>query len=82
MRINNPVTQHDELGSVTATDHHTATVAGDLDLADMNERLHASLTSVGTDDHHNQTHELQHGIGGTDTLATQRHFALSRLFGH
>ena len=44
-------TDHDNLVGVSTSDHHTATVAGDLNLADMAERLHASLTSVGNNDH-------------------------------
>lgn len=46
---------HDTLAGVSANDHHTPTVAGDLNLADLAERLHASLTSVGVGDHHTAT---------------------------
>lgn len=42
---------HDTLTGVSSADHHTAVVAGDLNLADLAERLHASLASVGATDH-------------------------------
>lgn len=32
--------------------HHTKTVASELNLADMAEKAHSSLTGVGADDHH------------------------------
>ena len=43
---------HSALSDVSANQHHTATVAGDLNLADMAERLHASTTSQTAFDHH------------------------------
>ena len=49
---------HDTLAGVSAADHHAATVAGDLDLADLNERLHGSLATVTSDQHHAQAHNL------------------------
>lgn len=42
---------HQDLAARGVSDHHTATVAGDLNLANMAERLHASLASVGVNDH-------------------------------
>ena len=32
--------------------HHTKTVASELNLADLAEKAHSSLTGVGSDDHH------------------------------
>ncbi|KKL75497.1 hypothetical protein LCGC14_2054320 [marine sediment metagenome] len=46
------VTDHARLTGVEATDHHTATVAGDINLADLAEKLHASLATVTTSQHH------------------------------
>ncbi len=60
------VTDHGNLTGVAAGDHHTATVAGDIALADLSEKLHASLASVGGDDHHNESHAvLSHSDGAT-----------------
>lgn len=42
---------HDILPGVSTADHHTATVAGDLNLADLAERSHLSLTPVTVNDH-------------------------------
>lgn len=80
MKIHNPITQHGELGGIGTTDHHTATVAGDLNLASLNEKAHASLTSVGVDDHHAKAHVAEHDISGADSLANAKHFALQTLF--
>jgi len=41
----------------TAADHHAATVAADLNLADLAERLHASLASIGATDHHTSSNQ-------------------------
>lgn len=42
---------HAALSDVTATDHHTATVAGDLNLADLAERDHDNLTNSDESSH-------------------------------
>ena len=41
-----------------AGDHHTATVAGDLNLNDLAEKDHASLTNVTAGQHHNAPSDL------------------------
>jgi len=41
-----------------ANAHHTPTVAGDLNLADLAEKAHDSLTGVTSDQHHPQAHTL------------------------
>lgn len=46
------VGSHDALSGVSTADHHTATVAGDLNLADLLEKNHASLESLTASDHH------------------------------
>ena len=43
---------HDVLTDVSTAQHHTATVAADLNLADLAERAHTSLTSVSANTHH------------------------------
>lgn len=45
------VGSHDALSGVSTSDHHVATVAGDLNLADLAERDHASITNVISTDH-------------------------------
>ena len=49
---------HDSIPGVSAADHHAATVAGDLDLADLNARAHADLSDAPADAHHAQTHTV------------------------
>lgn len=49
---------HAALSDVVATQHHTATVAADLDLADLNTRAHANLSDAPADAHHDQAHDL------------------------
>ncbi len=49
---------HSALPGVTTAQHHTATVAGDIDLADLNERLHGSLATVTSDQHHADAHTV------------------------
>lgn len=71
---------HDTIPGVSANDHHTATVAADINLNDLAEKLHASLAAPGSDDHHAQGHTARHNIGGADSLATAEHFALVALF--
>ncbi|MBA7518280.1 hypothetical protein ES705_10349 [subsurface metagenome] len=41
-----------------ANAHHTPTVAGDLNLADLAEKAHGSLTGVTSNQHHPQAHTL------------------------
>lgn len=64
----------------TASDHHAATVAGDLNLADLSERLHGSLATVTADQHHVENHRARHGLGSADGLILSTHFALFSLF--
>lgn len=86
MRFSRPSIDHVDLLNVGVSDHHIATVAGDLNLADMLERLHASLTSVGEDDHHPKGHtaashtdqastgaELQTLTNNSDAFGLHRH---------
>lgn len=43
---------HAALSGVAATQHHTATVASDLNLADLAARAHADLSDAPADSHH------------------------------
>jgi len=43
---------HNDLGSIGASDHHTKTTSSEINLADLNEKDHASLTNVLTSQHH------------------------------
>lgn len=45
---------HDTLPGVSTADHHTATVAGDLNLADLAVRAHGNLTGIVAADHHSE----------------------------
>lgn len=47
---------HAALSDRTATDHHTATVASDLNLADLAARAHSNLSDAPTDAHHSGAH--------------------------
>lgn len=76
------IPSHDVLPGVSTADHHTQTVAPDLNLADLAERLHASLATVTVDQHHTEAHTAAHDLGGADSLATAPQFALSRLWSH
>lgn len=67
---------HDTIPGVSASDHHTATVAGDLNLADMAARAHTNLSDAPADAHHTQTH------GGSNHTLDAITFAQIRLFGH
>ncbi len=49
---------HSALSDVSAAQHHTGTVAGDLNLADLAENLHASLATVGALDHHGSADQI------------------------
>lgn len=58
---------HDTIPGVSANDHHVPTVAGDLDLADLNARAHADLSDAPANAHHAAVHIIpSHG----DTTAT------------
>lgn len=61
---------HAALSDVVATQHHTATVGGDLNLADLAVRAHADLSDSPADAHHAQAHNL-------DTHAARAHADLS-----
>lgn len=58
---------HTSLSGVTATNHHTATVAADLALADLATRAHTDLSDAPADAHHSQGHNI---AGHSDTTAT------------
>lgn len=47
---------HASLTGVSTAQHHTATVAGDLNLADLAARAHADLSDSPFDAHHARTH--------------------------
>ena len=49
---------HNSLTNVTASQHHTKTVASELNLADMAEKSHDSLADVSPNQHHPQSHSL------------------------
>lgn len=61
---------HAALSDVTTAQHHTATVAADINLADLAARAHGDLSDSPTDAHHAQAHNL-------DTHATRAHANLS-----
>lgn len=46
---------HSAITGVTAAQHHTATVAGDLNLADMAARAHGDLSDAPANAHHTPT---------------------------
>ena len=50
------IPSHDVLSGVSVADHHAATLASDLNLADMAARAHADLSDSPADAHHNATH--------------------------
>lgn len=52
------VTTHAQLTGVEVTQHHTATVGGDINLADLAARAHTDLSDAPADAHHNQAHAL------------------------
>lgn len=58
---------HVGIAGVTATQHHTATVASDLNLADMAARAHADLSDAPTDAHHTQAHTVLSHSDGADS---------------
>lgn len=47
---------HSSLTGVAATQHHTATVGGDINLADLAVRAHANLSDAPADAHHATAH--------------------------
>lgn len=65
---------HAALTGVSAAQHHTATVAGDLNLADMAERDHVSLQSIAFNQHRaNATQaEIEAESGSTDVVTPER----------
>lgn len=64
------IPNHDVLPGVSTADHHTATVAGDLNLADLSARAHADLSDSPANAHHNLAHNL-------DSHPTRAHSDLS-----
>lgn len=59
---------HDSLTGISTADHHTATVGGDLNLADLNARAHADLSDSPGDAHHADLHQATHLSGGDDVI--------------
>ena len=57
---------HVALSDVTTAQHHTATVAGDLNLADLAARAHADLSDSPADAHHASTHTVLSHSDGAD----------------
>ena len=49
---------HGSISGVTTSQHHVATVAGDLNLADMAARAHGDLSDAPADAHHDQSHTI------------------------
>lgn len=47
------IPNHDVLPGVSSADHHAQTLAGDLDLADLNAKAHGDLTDVNATQHIN-----------------------------
>lgn len=58
---------HDNIPGVSANDHHTPTVAGDLNLADLAARAHGDLSDAPADAHHAQAHTV---VSHSDTTGT------------
>lgn len=69
---------HDSLSDVSVDDHHTQ--AHNLDTHAT--RVHANLSDAPADAHHAQAHITTHEIGGNDSMATAKGYALMRLFSH
>ena len=65
---------HANLTNVTASQHHTKTVAGDINLADLAEKAHGSLTGVSSDQHHTEDHASRHVDGGADEITSKLDF--------
>jgi len=57
---------HDSISGVSASDHHTQTVAGDLNLADLAARAHGDLSDSPADAHHAATHTVLSHSDGAD----------------
>lgn len=47
---------HNTIQGVSPTDHHTATVAADISLADLAARAHSDLSDEPVDAHHDNVH--------------------------
>ena len=70
---------HSSLTNVTSSQHHTKTVAGDINLADLAEKAHASLTGVTSDLHHAQDHASRHVNGGADEITSKLDFRATNV---
>lgn len=62
---------HDTIPGVSTADHHTATVASDLNLADMAARAHSDLSDAPIDAHHTESH--------TPSVHTQSALEVARI---
>jgi len=65
---------HANLTGVTASQHHTKTTSGEINLADLAEKAHGSLTGVTADQHHTQDHASRHVDGGADEITSKLDF--------
>lgn len=62
-RIGTPA--HGDLSGVTTAQHHTATVAGDINLADLAARAHSDLSDAPADAHQLRSHDHSDALDGS-----------------
>ena len=65
---------HDTIAGVSPADHHTQTVAGDLNLADLATRAHANLSDAPADAHHANQHVINSAVVHTGSITDAQHF--------
>jgi hypothetical protein len=76
---------HANLSGVTASQHHTKTVSGEISLAALAEKSHNSLTNVTASQHHTKTvssdidHGSVQGLGDDDHTQYLKKTATSNL---
>ena len=62
---------HANLTGVTASQHHSKTTSGEINLADLAEKAHGNLTGIGPSDHHAKTtaaSEITSGVFSWDRI--------------
>lgn len=72
-RIDNPVTDHDQLGGVSTSQHHVATAQ---------QTLHANLVDVASDQHHARQHALNAGADHTGGITDVQHGFITLVNAH
>lgn len=73
---------HDNIAGVSAADHHAATVASDLALADLATRAHADLSDAPADAHQARQHALSAAADHTGEITDAQHGARTIASGH